>query len=101
MCRKTMEMALPGERKRGRSKTRWKDCLRNDMATVGATDENTRSRNVCRSMVHMAATPPTYVRQARRRRITKISERGGLTVIKSSPDYLTERPTLRRCISNL
>ena len=58
VCRKTMEMALPGKRKRGRPKTRWKDCLRYDMATVGETDENTRNRNVW-SMVHMAATPHT------------------------------------------
>ncbi len=37
--RKTMEMALSGKRKRGGPKTRWKDCLRNDKATVRATDE--------------------------------------------------------------
>ena len=55
----TMELTLPGKRKRGRSKTRGKDCLRNDMATVGPTDENTRNRIVWGSMIHMAAAPHT------------------------------------------
>ena len=54
-----MEMAVPGKRKRGRPKTRWRDCPRNDKATVGAKYENTRNRYVWKSIVHMTATSHT------------------------------------------
>ena len=35
LVRRVMTKAIPGERKRGRPKTRWKDVCKRDMQTVG------------------------------------------------------------------
>ena len=57
VCRRVMEMAVPGKWKTGRPRRRWKDCLKEDMEAVGATEEDTQDRLAWRRKVHMAATP--------------------------------------------
>ena len=55
--RRAMEMRMPGQRKRGRPKRRWLDCIKEDMEAVGASPEDTQDRKRWRRLVHMAATP--------------------------------------------
>ena len=55
--RRVMEMRMPGQRKRGRPKRRWLDCIKEDMEAVGASPEDTQDRKRWRRLVHMAATP--------------------------------------------
>ena len=43
--RRIVGMELPGKRKRGRSKTRFMDAVREDMAEVEANEEDTEDRN--------------------------------------------------------
>ena len=38
-------MEVPGRRRRGRPKTRWKDCVRRDMEWIGLRKEDARDRN--------------------------------------------------------
>ena len=55
--RKTMEMAPPGRRKRGRSKQRWMDCVNRDMRAIGTTSDEVHDRTGWRRIVSAAATP--------------------------------------------
>ena len=41
-----------GRRKRGKPRRRWKDCIREDMATVGVTEEDAQGRARWRRLVH-------------------------------------------------
>ena len=42
--RRMLKMELPGKRKRGRSKRRFIDMVREDMQVVGATEEDAENR---------------------------------------------------------
>ena len=52
-------MRMPGQRKRGRPKRRWLDCIKEEMEAVGVIPEDTQDRKRWRRLVHMAATPQT------------------------------------------
>ena len=43
--RRMLRMELPGKRKRGRPKRRFMDVVKEDMAEVGVTEEDTEDRN--------------------------------------------------------
>ena len=43
--RMIVDMGIPGRRRRGRPKTRWKDCARRDMAEIGLEREDAVDRN--------------------------------------------------------
>ena len=43
--RRMMRMELPGKRKRGRPKRRFMDVVKEDMAEVEVTEEDTENRN--------------------------------------------------------
>ena len=49
--RKMMEMELPGKRKRGRRKRRFKDVVKEDMGKVGAKETDVEDRKVWRIMI--------------------------------------------------
>ena len=49
--RKMMEMELPGKRKRGRSKRRFLDVVKEDMWEVGAKETDVEPRTVWRKMI--------------------------------------------------
>ena len=60
VCRRTLEMMPPGRRKRGRPKLRWMDCVRDDMKTIGVTENETSNRENWRRRIQnlsAAATP--------------------------------------------
>ena len=44
--RKVLKMMLPGERKRGRPKSRYLDVVKDDMQVVGAREEEMFARSV-------------------------------------------------------
>ena len=46
--RKTLEMEVPGRRKRGRPRKRWLDVVREDMESVGVVEEDVVNRGVWR-----------------------------------------------------
>eukprot|EP00795_Rhopilema_esculentum_P013501 gene13501-4381_t len=54
--RKVMEMRLPGGRKRSRPKLRWMDCVKKDLDSVGAKEEDALDKRTWRKMI-AAATP--------------------------------------------
>ena len=54
--RKTLEMAPPGRRKRGRPKQRWMDCVNRDMRAIGTTKDEVHDRTGWRRIVSAAAT---------------------------------------------
>ena len=43
--RRIVNMEIPGRRRRGRPKTRWKDCVRRDMEEVGLQERDAMDRN--------------------------------------------------------
>ena len=45
ICRRMLRIELPGKRKRGRSKRRYIDVVKEDMAQVEVTEEDTEDRN--------------------------------------------------------
>ena len=51
--RKTLEMVLPGRRRKERSKQRWMDCVNRDVRAIGTTEDEVYDRLeencVCRS----------------------------------------------------
>ena len=49
--RKMMEMELPGKRKRGRSKRRFLDAVKEDMREVGANETDVEDRKMWRMMI--------------------------------------------------
>ena len=55
--RRTLEMAPPGRRRRGRSKQRWIDCVKSDKRAIGAAEEDVHDRTGWRRTVSAAATP--------------------------------------------
>ena len=55
--RKTLEMAPPGRRKRGRPKQRWMDCVNRDMRAIGTTKDEVHDLTGWRRIVSAAATP--------------------------------------------
>jgi hypothetical protein len=57
MCKRVLEMAPPGKRKRGRPKLRWIDSVRQDMKTVGAQETDVHDRARWRKLISTAATP--------------------------------------------
>ena len=50
-------MELPGKRKRGRPKRRFMDVVKEDMAEVEVTEEDTVDRNSWRRKIRAVATP--------------------------------------------
>ena len=51
VCRKMMEMELPGKRKRRRPKRRFLDVVKEDMGEVGAKETDVKDRKVWRIMI--------------------------------------------------
>ena len=51
VCRKMIEMELPGKRKRGRPKRRFLDVVKEDMGEVGAKEMDVEGREVWRIMI--------------------------------------------------
>ena len=49
--RETMEMEVEGSRRRGRPKTRWKDCIRNDLREKNIDEGAVRNRNEWRRLI--------------------------------------------------
>ena len=49
--RKMMEMELPGKRKRGRTKRRFLDVVKEDRGEVGVKEMNVEDRKVWRMMI--------------------------------------------------
>ena len=50
--RRMLRMELPGKRKRGRPKRRFMDVVKEDMAEVEVTEEDTVDRNKWRRKIH-------------------------------------------------
>ena len=50
--REAMEMEVEGTRERGRPKTRWKDCIRNDLREKNIDEGAVYSRNEWRRLIH-------------------------------------------------
>ena len=50
--RKMMEMELPEQRRRGRTKRRFLDVVKEDMGEVGAKETNFEDRKMWRMMIH-------------------------------------------------
>ena len=55
--RRMLRMELPGKRKRGRPKRRFMDVVKEDMAEVEVTEEDTEVRNNWRRKIRCATTP--------------------------------------------
>ena len=52
MAREAMEMEVEGIRGRGRPKTRWKDCIRNDLREKNIEEGAVYSRSERRRLIH-------------------------------------------------
>ena len=50
--REAMEMEVEGRRARGRPKTRWKDCIRNDPREKNIDEGTVHSRSEWRRLIH-------------------------------------------------
>jgi len=55
-----MDAEVRGRRSQGRQRKRWRDLVRQDMKTVGITDEDTQRRSFWRRSIHVA--DPSAVR---------------------------------------
>ena len=49
--RRVMEMVLPGKRKRGRTKRRFQDVVKEDMGEVGARENDIENRMLWRNIM--------------------------------------------------
>ena len=54
---KTLEMAPPGKRRRGRPKQIWMDCVNRDMRAIGTTKDEGFNRTGWRRIVSAATVP--------------------------------------------
>ena len=68
--RKMLRMDLPGKRKRGRPKRRFMDVVKEDMAEVEVTEEDTEDRSNWRWKMHCG--DPWWEKAERRRRRSSI-----------------------------
>ena len=57
--KRVANMEIPGRRRRGRPKTRWKDSVRRDMKEVGVTSDEAQERNSWRKSVKDHCSDPT------------------------------------------
>jgi len=63
--RAVVDMIVPGKRQRGRTRGRWKDCIRRDMQELCITWEDAKDRTFWKSRIR--AADPTLWEKAKRR----------------------------------
>ena len=56
--KRVANMEIPGRRRRGRPKTRWKDSVRRDMKEVGLTSDIAQERNTWKKIVKNHCSDP-------------------------------------------
>ena len=52
VAREAMELEVEGRRKRGRPKTRWRDCVRGDLRERSIDETSINNRNQWRRLIH-------------------------------------------------
>ena len=77
--RKTLEMVLPGRRKRGRLKQRWMDCVNRDMRAIGTTKDEVHDR-IAGGELCLPQRLHNQVGAARRRRCDNIQKQETLNL---------------------
>ena len=60
VVKRVMTKAIPGKRKRGRPKTRWKDVCKRDMQTVGLREGDARDRAYWKEMINNHSGDPRW-----------------------------------------
>ena len=58
VVKRVMMKTIPGKRKRGRPKTRWKDVCKRDMQTVGLREGDERDRAYWKEMINNHSGDP-------------------------------------------
>ena len=56
--KRVVNMEIPGRRRRGRPKTRWKDCVKRDMEEVGLTSDVAQERGTWKRIVKDHCSDP-------------------------------------------
>ena len=74
VVRRVMTKAIPGKRKRGRPKTRWKDVCKRDMQTVGLKEGDEGDRAYWKETIDNHSGDPRWREQPEEKK-KKLSER--------------------------
>ena len=73
VVRRVMTKAIPGERKRGRPKTRWKDVCKRDMQTVGLREGDEGDRAYWKETINNHSGDPRWREKPEEKKKKKIT----------------------------
>ena len=98
VVRRVMTKAIPGKRKRGRPKTRWKDVCKRDMQTVGLREGDEGDRAYWKETINNHSGDPRWREQPEEKKKKKMNETRYLVLInrKMSAESMPTRASWMR-----